>query len=295
LQSLVSAAAAAIALVLAAVAVPALWVDTNIVREDGFIALAAPLGEDSVFQERLAAASVAAVTPEAGLPAPFQTSGSQFLMGAASKLSADPGYPEAWEETLRRSHRLNFPGSATGESFPAGATNNKGAPSSLTLDLTPLVTLLVQELSGSVGVSSQAPDEVLFDVGSPAQRQQLERAAVYTPLAWVPGAGAVVALGLSLVAARRRSAVAVWAGLGLMVVAGVWKLGIGPASSFALAEAGSNPIAELFTQAFLDSARADFERWILITVVGGAGLALTGVAGFAATLQRRRAAAGRSS
>jgi hypothetical protein len=149
-------------------------------------------------------------------------------------------------------------------------------------------------LSGSVGVSFHAPDEVLFDVGSPAQRQQLERAASYTPLAWVPGAGAVVALGLSLVAARRRSAVAVWAGLGLMVVAGVWQLGIGPASSFALAEAGSNPIAELFTQAFLDSARADFQRWILITVLGGAGLALAGVAGFAATLQRGRATAGRS-
>jgi hypothetical protein len=136
---------------------------------------------------------------------------------------------------------------------------------------------------------------LLFDVGSPAQRQQLERVAAYAPLAWVLGAGAVVALALSLVAARRRSAVAVWTGLGLMVVAGLWQLGNGPASSFVLAQTGSNQIAELFTQAFLHSARADFERWILITVLGGAGLALAGLAGFAGTLQRRRAAAGRSS
>ena len=295
MQSLVSAAAAVIALVLAAVAVPALWVDTNIVREDGFIALAAPLGEDSVFQERLAAASVAALTPEAGLPAPLQTSGTQFLMGAAAKLSADPGYPEAWEETLRRSHRLNFPASATGGSSAAAATENKGARSSLTLDLTPLVTLLVQQLSGSVGAGFHAPEKVLFDIGTPGQRQQLERAAAYTPLAWVPGVGAVVALGLSLVAARRRSAVAVWAGLGLMAVAGLWLLGIGPASSFAQAQAGSNPIAELFTQTFLDAARADFERWILITVLGGGGLALAGVAGFAATFLGPREASERSS
>ena len=57
-RTFVSAVAVLIGLVLAAVAVPAMWVDRNIVQEDGFVAFTAPLGKDPAFQERLAAAAV---------------------------------------------------------------------------------------------------------------------------------------------------------------------------------------------------------------------------------------------
>ena len=58
MRTFVSAVAVLIGLAMAAVAVPAMWVDRNIVQEDGFVALTAPLGKDPAFQQRLAAAAV---------------------------------------------------------------------------------------------------------------------------------------------------------------------------------------------------------------------------------------------
>ena len=58
LRTFVSAAAVLIGLLMAAVAVPAMWVDQNIVQEEGFVALTAPLGKDPAFQQRLATAAV---------------------------------------------------------------------------------------------------------------------------------------------------------------------------------------------------------------------------------------------
>lgn len=284
MRTLVSAAAVVIALVLAAVAVPALWVDSNIVREDGFIALAAPLGEDEVFQERLSSAAVAALASEADLPAPLEATGAQLIAGAAQTLSTQPGYPAAWEETLRKSHRLNF---------PAAQASDPQAPTSLTLDLAPLVTLLADQVATPLGISFSAPDQVLFDVGTPEQRQRLEQVSAYSPLAWILLLGSVIALGLSLVSARRRSVVVLWVGFGLLGIAGLWHLGVAAAANFALNQASGNPVAELFKQEFVASAQADFSRWIMMTLVVAAALVVTGMTGAAVGSARRRASARR--
>ncbi|NUS36675.1 MAG: hypothetical protein HOQ04_09525, partial [Pseudarthrobacter sp.] len=61
MRTFVSAVATLLGLLLAAVAVPAVWVDRTIVREDGFVRLAAPLGKDSEFQKKLAAAAVGTI------------------------------------------------------------------------------------------------------------------------------------------------------------------------------------------------------------------------------------------
>jgi hypothetical protein len=61
LRTFVSAVAAILGLLLSAVAVPAIWADRNLVQEDGFVALAAPLGNDTEFQQRLALATVGTI------------------------------------------------------------------------------------------------------------------------------------------------------------------------------------------------------------------------------------------
>jgi hypothetical protein len=286
LRTLVSAAAVVIALVLAAVAVPALWVDSNIVREDGFIALAAPLGEDEVFQERLSSAAVAALASEADLPAPLEATGAQLIAGAAQTLSTQPEYPAAWEETLRKSHRLNF---------PAAQASDPEAPTSLTLDLSPLVALLADQVATPLGISFSAPNQVLFDVGTPEQRQRLEQVSAYSPLAWILLLGAAIALGLSLVAARRRSVVVLWVGFGLLGIAGLWHLGVAATADFAINQASGNPVAELFKQEFLASAQADFSGWIMMTLIVAAALVVAGMTGAAVGSARRRASARRGS
>ena len=121
MRTFVSAVAVLIGLVLAAVAVPAMWVDRNIVQEDGFVAFTAPLGKDPAFQERLAAAAVR--QPRRGPRSRQRSRGlvTPILESAAQSLTSMPGYPEAWTETLRKSHRLNFadPSAAARRGRPA--------------------------------------------------------------------------------------------------------------------------------------------------------------------------------
>ena len=151
-RTFVSAVAVLIGLVLAAVAVPAMWVDRNIVQEDGFVAFTAPLGKDPVFQERLAAAAVGSLGAER-IPAALAGLVTPVLESAARSLTSMPGYPEAWTETLRKSHRLNF---ADPASLPAEADG----VTSLTLDLAPLVGLVAQAGGGCHDPAAGGPGPV---------------------------------------------------------------------------------------------------------------------------------------
>ena len=108
MRTFVSAAAVLVGLLMAAVAVPAMWVDRNIVQEDGFVALTAPLGKDPAFQQRLATAAVGTLASGANIPDVVKELARPILDNAAQSLTGLPGYPDAWAETLRKSHRLTF-------------------------------------------------------------------------------------------------------------------------------------------------------------------------------------------
>ena len=151
MRTFVSAVAVLIGLVLAAVAVPAMWVDRNLVQQDGFVAFTAPLGKDPVFQERLAAAAVGSLGTE---QIPEALSGvTPVLESAARSLTGMPGYPEAWTETLRKSHRLNF-------ADPRPRPPRPTAPRPLTLDLAPLVGLVAKQVADATTLPLEAPDQL---------------------------------------------------------------------------------------------------------------------------------------
>ena len=125
---------------MAAVAVPTMWVDRNIVQEEGFVALAAPLGKDPGFQQRLASAAVNSFGSDQ-IPAPVAQLVRPILEDAAQSLSGLPGYPEAWTETLRKSHRLSF-----ADRHPARGDERR---QSLALDVAPLVGLVAKRLAAA--------------------------------------------------------------------------------------------------------------------------------------------------
>ncbi|BAS10012.1 hypothetical protein AHiyo4_34340 [Arthrobacter sp. Hiyo4] len=193
MRTFVSAIAVVVGVLLSALAVPAIWLDRNVVQEDGFVALAAPLGQDAEFQQRLAAAAVGTidtgVIPDAlaGLVTPV-------LEAAAGSLTALPGYPAAWEETLRKSHRLSF-------AAPASVPAEPDSRSSLTLDVAPLVALATEELARTTGLPLTAPEQTLVNVGEPEQRQMVERVSAYAPLGYSLAIGAGIAFALALVSA----------------------------------------------------------------------------------------------
>ncbi|MCU1518265.1 MAG: hypothetical protein JWQ75_2986 [Pseudarthrobacter sp.] len=269
LRTFVSAVAAILGLLLSAVAVPAIWADRIIVQEDGFVALAAPLGQDAEFQQRLAVATVGTIDT-GGIPDALAGLVRPVLEAAAGKLTSLPGYPAAWEETLRRSHRLSF-------ADPASLPPEADTSSSLTLDVAPLVALAAEELSGTTGLPIDAPEQTLINVGQADQRQLIERVSAYAPLGYPLAIGAGIAFALALVAARRRWAVLVGVGFGALVLAAVWTVGSNGAREAVLATASGNGIADMFKDAFVAAASASFGSWVNGTLVAGGVLLVAGL------------------
>ncbi|MCY0903420.1 hypothetical protein [Arthrobacter sp. H14-L1] len=268
MRTLVAAIMVLLALVLTAVAVPAIWADRHVVQEDGFVAMAAPLGSDTAFQQALADATVKTVASQLKLNSGLLTLVQPGIESAAKALSSDPGYPGAWTETLRRSHRL------TVADTPGSAGQDR-----LTLDIAPLLTLLETKVAAGLGVTVTPPDQVLIEVGQPAQRTAIVQLSTYTPLGYWLAGGAVLALLLALVIARRRTGTLVLAGLGLAVVAGLWKLAVDRVSATVLTSNSGNPIAELFKAQFVAAATKDFGQWIVVALVVAVFLMVVGVLG----------------
>jgi hypothetical protein len=275
-----SAIAVLIGLVLAAVAVPAMWVDRNIVQEDGFVAFTAPLGKDPAFQQRLAAAAVGSLGAER-IPEALSGLVTPILENAARSLTGMPGYPDAWTETLRKSHRLNFADPATLPAEAEGAT-------SLTLDLAPLVALVAKQVADATTLPLEPPGQLLVTIGQPQHRQMLDRVSAFAPMGYAAAVGALIAFALALVAARRRWTVLAGIGVGVLVLSGVWALAADAAGAAVARTSSGNAVAEIFKSEFVSAAGASFAQWTLVAaVVGGvllvAGLVLRFVVG------RRRA------
>ncbi|MFP3835698.1 hypothetical protein, partial [Chryseobacterium sp. SIMBA_028] len=88
LRTFVSALGVVVALLLTAVAVPAAWVDENIVKEDGFVRLAGSLGSDSDFQSRLATAAVGSFESSVNLPEPVRSLAAGVLKSATAGMQS---------------------------------------------------------------------------------------------------------------------------------------------------------------------------------------------------------------
>ena len=269
MRTFVSAIAVILGVLLSAVAVPAIWVDRNIVQEDGFVALAAPLGKDDSFQQRLAAAAVGTIDtgaiPEA-LAGPVQP----VLDAAAGSLTRLPGYPAAWDETLRKSHRLSF---ADPRSLPPEVAST----TSLTLDVAPLVALATEEISKATGLPLDSPDQTLINIGQSNQRQLIERVSAYAPMGYSLAIGAGIALLLALVAARRRWAVIFNAGFAALLLAGLWTAGSQLARDAVLGTASGNEVADMFKNEFATAASNSFQTWVLAAVIAGGVLLVAGI------------------
>ncbi|MDQ0755610.1 hypothetical protein [Arthrobacter sp. B3I4] len=275
MRTFVSAVAVLIGLAMAAVAVPAMWVDRNIVQEDGFVALSAPLGKDPAFQRRLAAAAVSGIGfGDQQLPESLTNAVKPILEGAAQSLTSMPGYSDAWAETLRKSHRLSFPGPATPPAADAAGST------SVTLDVAPLVGLVVKRVSESspVPLPLKAPSEVRIDIGQSDQRQLIDRVSAYAPMGAVVALGSVIAFLLAFVAARRKWTVLAGIGLGALVLAAAWKIGSEAAGRAVLATSSGNEVAEIFKREFVGASAANFGQWIVAALVAGAVLLVAGIA-----------------
>ncbi|MDQ1059510.1 hypothetical protein QFZ23_003411 [Arthrobacter globiformis] len=270
MRSFFAALAVILGLLLSAAAVPAIWVDRNIVQEDGFVALAAPLGKDPAFQKRLATAAVNSIETGGSIPAQVAALVRPVLERAATSLTGLPEYPAAWEETLRRSHRLNF-------ADPASLPPEGDSSTSLTLDVAPLVALAAKQISSQVGVPLEAPGQTLVNIGQTNQRQLIERVTAYSPLGYSLAVGAGAAFLLALVTARRRWKALAGIGVGTLALSGLWTLASRWAADAVMGTASGNEMADLFKREFVAASAAGFASWTLAAAIVGAALVAAGL------------------
>jgi hypothetical protein len=279
LRSFISAVAVVLALLLTAAAVPAAWADVNVVKEDGFVQMAGALGKDPEFQSRLATAAVGNFESSVDLPEPLKSVAADVLREAASGMQSWPEYPKAWEETARNSHRLNFGGGKQSEETVSHTA--------LLLDIGPLVRLIRDHLSSASGLQIEVPAESLVTMGEPSQKLLVERVAAFAPLWWLAALGAMVSVLLAVAAARRRSIVFVFLGLGGLVLAALWSAMVDWAGGLMGSLSSANGVAELFKQEFFSAARTGFGDWIGIAAVVSGGFLALGVIAWILSARRR--------
>lgn len=278
MRTFVSAMAVLIGLAMAALAVPAMWVDRNIVQEDGFVALTAPLGKDPAFQQRLAAAAVNSLGSDQ-IPESIAEQVRPVLQEAAQSLTSLPGYSEAWTETLRKSHRLSF-------ADPSSLPQEIEGVSTLTLDVGPLAALVAKRVADATSLPLESPGQVLITIGQPSQRQIAERVSAYAPMGTAVAAGSAIAFVLAFVAARRRWTVLAGVGVGALLLSGVWTLAADVVGRAVEQTSSGNAMAEIFKGEFVAASTAGFAQWTLAAAVAGAVLLVSGL-GLRAVAGRR--------
>jgi len=126
------------------------------------------------------------------------------VTAAANTMFDLPGYPDAWNATLERSHALTI------------GAQSKTSTTAFTLDVAPLVDLVVNEANKKLPVKVAGPKVALISMGDLSQRQMIEPVLKIAPYGTPLAIGAAIAFLLALVSARRRGA--------FLMIAVIWKV-----------------------------------------------------------------------
>ena len=279
MRTVVSAFLALLSLVITAAGLASAWLDENLVEESGFVALAAPLGDDGDFQAALADSLVEEVAANTGLPEQFDSFVEPLIRDAAGTVTGSSGYSAAWAETLRLSHAFTF-AQAPDPSEPA--------PAILTLDLAPVVGLLADSLNGSLGVEVPIPADTTIDIGA------LERGGLLSSVAEVVQswplflAGAAVLALLALVIARRRGTTLALLGLGVVGIGMLGYLAADWVPATAARAPGTSAVADVFIRGLAQRAGVDIAASSAPVIIGGLIAVVIGVVGQLALRRRHR-------
>lgn len=276
MRTVLSAFSVLLAIVLTAVAVPALWVDRNVVDESGFVRLLEPMSSDKDLQSVLVSNLDTAVLSSAKIPDVLRPLAQQAVDAVAKGLVSDPGFPQAWSDTLRASHQANF-------------SPDRASANAFELELRPMADLFARRLGASLNTNISGPPSLTVQVGTAQQRSWLTGAQDFARLALPLAFGAVLALVLGLLFARRRGVVLAWAGVGLLLIAALYQGGVGlvPAAGSAQGNAGS--MSSTFGARAAELAATSFEPWILAVAVCGAVFLVIGAVLGAVRRRQRRA------
>ncbi|MHA7281557.1 hypothetical protein [Arthrobacter sp. TMS2-4] len=280
MRTVVSALLALLALVVAAGGLACAWVDRNLLEEPGFLALAAPLGQDTDFQAALTASVAEDFAANSALPGPVSGLVEPLIRDAAAAVTASSGYQGAWTEVLRRSHSVTL---------AHAADPSEPAPALLTLDLAPVVDLVAEEVGGRLGLEIPLPEDTTIAVGS-VERSGVFGAVVDAVQSWplyLTGAGVLGLLALTF--SRRRGTTLALLGLGVAVIGVLGALAVGWIPAAAAQVPGNSADADVFLGGLGDRIGAAVAADSVPVIIGGLVAVVLGVVGQHAGGRRRRA------
>ncbi len=277
MRSLTSIICWVVAVLAGIVALPVTWVADNVADETGYVELVRDLRSDPQVVE--AVADTAASRVAGDLPEAVRDQVAGRLSEALAALEEVPGFDEAWDDSQRRSHQLWFGG--------------RYIPERLEVDVTPLVDLALQQVTGSLPIAVESPEEVRVPVATaPPGLRFVETTPTWKSITLLAAAAAAV---LCFVFARRRSTGLAWIGVGALVVAGVSYVGTRVTVPAVLdgAASGSSQFGQVLTDAVGERFTASLDERIEQIALAGLAAIVVGLVcrGILALWQRRRRAA----
>lgn len=199
-----------LAVLLSLLLVPSAWAERQITDRDAFQEFAGPLADDEAFVEALGSA-LAETTVEAFEMRPEVAERVEPLIADATvDFASQEGFPEAWRETLDRTHEAMFP--------------DDGAAKAV-LDVTPMARLVLAGVLPERVVELEPDDaRLIIDLGNDDADRWLQRSRSSGAVVWTLGI-AVAGLALIVVAASRNRGLGLsWVGGGAVVSAGLLAL-----------------------------------------------------------------------
>jgi len=150
------------------VTMPAEWVSNNIADENGYVAFAEPIGRDSQFHGALADALSETLAQRAQLPSAAQPAAKAAIVRVANKVSGEPGFVAAWNDTQRQSHKIML-------GDPRDLPPELDSSPSFAIDLGPLGKFIIDQANKDLPFTISAPDQAVIAVNGAPQADTLDR------------------------------------------------------------------------------------------------------------------------
>ena len=198
------------ATVLGAIWLPATWLHDNVVERDGFLAITEPLAADPTFQRTLSDTAVDTILDDDRIPGWIEERVTPLAQEQAADLSGTDTYATMWELTMSELHHALFtPGAAD-----------------LDVDLGPAIDRILTPVEERLPLEIPRPQDATVTLATIPDVPLLTGLSAVTPWASWAGPAALVLLAAALVIAAHRRTMLALAGLGGIVAgAGVWGLG----------------------------------------------------------------------
>lgn len=264
MRGFLAAVAGLVAVLALAVALPAAWVAASVDDEDGFVTLTRDVVTTQEVQDRAADLLTNRLAQSVGLPSEVAASARTLLERSTDRALTDPLVSDAWEETLRLTHR----GLLADLSEQSGRVD-------VPLDLAPLARLVAEQSDGVV----TAPERLVVDLPDGPTAQSLRQIDQSPRTALTAAAVSFAAAVVALLAARCRSVALLLLGFGAAAVAAADTGLARVAGNVAVASSQGTGLETDLLRALVDVGVRSFDGWLVWCALAGGVIVVLGIVG----------------